>query len=140
MRYADLVLWWRRGADDHEDHEGDPAPARAGGRRAIPSGRQEDKERILTEFVATTGYHRKHAIRILNDARARLPESAPPIRLRPSDQAVREALLPTLVAALERHGHMQLDDAVRRSLLVISPATIDRADHLFELRLSEREL
>jgi hypothetical protein len=36
---------------------------------------REDKERILIEFVATTGYHRKHAIRILNDARARLPES-----------------------------------------------------------------
>lgn len=106
---------------------------------------REDKERILTEFVATTGYHRKHAIRILNDARARLPESTPPIRLRLYDEAAREALvtiweasdrvcgkrlkalLPTLVAALERHGHMQLDDAVRRSLMVMSAATIDRA-------------
>ena len=26
----------------------------------------EDKERILNEFVALTGYHRKHAIRVLN--------------------------------------------------------------------------
>ena len=62
------------------------------GERYRGAGR-EDKERILTEFVATTGYHRKHAIRILDDARARLPASAPPIRLRLYDEAVREALV-----------------------------------------------
>ncbi len=93
---------------------------------------REEKERILTEFMATTGYHRKRAIRILNDSRARLPASTRPIRLRVYDEAVRQALvtvwkasdrvcgtrlkalLPSLVAALERHGHMQLDDGVRR--------------------------
>ena len=31
------------------------------------SGRRE-KQRILDEFVALTGFHRKHAIRVLNDS------------------------------------------------------------------------
>jgi hypothetical protein len=35
-------------------------------------------------------------------------------------------LLPTLVAALERHGHLTLDPVVRERLLAASAATIDR--------------
>jgi hypothetical protein len=35
-------------------------------------------------------------------------------------------LLPTLVTALERHGHLTLDPVVRECLLVASAATIDR--------------
>lgn len=31
-------------------------------------GSREDKLYILDEFVAVTGYHRKHAIRMLNEA------------------------------------------------------------------------
>jgi hypothetical protein len=61
------------------------------------------------------------------------------------DEAVREALiviweasdricgkrlwplLPTLVEAMERHGHVQLVPEVRTRLLAMSAATIDRA-------------
>jgi hypothetical protein len=112
--------------------------------RYSTSGRDE-KRRILDEFVALTGYHRKHAIRILNTAaepRADRPKRG--TRARVYDEAVREALvvlweasdricgkrlkplLPVLVAALERHNHLQLDPAVRKKLLKISASTIDR--------------
>ena len=37
------------------------------------------------------------------------------------------ALLPVLVEAMERHGHLQLAAEVRRHLLAMSAATIDRA-------------
>ena len=37
-----------------------------------------------------------------------------------------KALLPTLVPALERHGHVTLDPRVREQLMAVSAATIDR--------------
>ena len=43
-----------------------PAGAGAGGRRAVPGPFRRREGRILDEFVALTGYHRKHAIRVLN--------------------------------------------------------------------------
>lgn len=106
---------------------------------------QEDKRRILDEFVALTGYHRKHAIRILNGGRrGRAAKPRGGIRAQVYDEAVREALvvlweasdricgkrlkplLPVLLAALERHGHLQLEHTVRTKLLAISASTIDR--------------
>ena len=103
-----------------------------------------DKRRILDEFVALTGYHRKHAIRVLAVATdAGTPSTADP-RPRVYDEAVRQVLiiaweasdricgkrlkplLPVLLGALERHGHMQLDAAVRVKVLAMSAATIDR--------------
>ena len=36
------------------------------------------------------------------------------------------AVLPTLMTALERHGHWHVDPDLRQKLLQISPATIDR--------------
>jgi hypothetical protein len=102
-----------------------------------------DKQRILDEFVAVTGYHRKHAIRVLRSVMNEEQPATPP-RERIYGEAVREAvgvlweaadrvcgkrlkpLLPILVAALERHGHLTLDPAVRERLLAASPATIDR--------------
>ena len=107
-------------------------------------GARDEKRRILSEFVAVTRYHRKHAIRILNgDAE---PADRMPRRSRPRlyDVAVREALvvlweasnrvcgkrlrplLPVLVPALERHGHLRLDPAVREKVLKASSATLDR--------------
>jgi hypothetical protein len=104
---------------------------------------KHDKGNIRDEFVAIAGCHRKHAIRLLTDA---LP--APSNTTRPSrrldDEAVREALivlweaadriwgqrlqpvLPGLVAALERHGHLHLGAEVRQRALAGSAATIDR--------------
>ena len=103
-----------------------------------------EKGRILSEFAEITGYHRKHAERLL-----RKEHVAERSRLRPErrvyDQAVREALvvlweasdricgkrlkplIPLLIPAMERHGHLALDEKVRTRLLEISAATIDRA-------------
>ena len=102
----------------------------------------EEKGRILDEFVALTGYHRKHAIRVLNGCTG-IP-AAGHKRLRLYDEAVRQALivlweasdricgkrlkplLLVLLTALERHGHLSLDPTVREQLLTVSASTIDR--------------
>src|SRR5215472_1072911 len=110
--------------------------------RYLAAGRNQKKE-ILDEFVKVTGFHRKHAIRALKkSAKAETPE--PPQRARIYDEAVGEALtivweaadricgkrlrqvIAGLVDAMERHGHLQLDCAVRESLLSMSAATMDR--------------
>jgi hypothetical protein len=52
-----------------------------------------DKQRILDEFVALTGYHRKHAIRVLgSDSSTDVEQVAAPPRERIYGDAVREAL------------------------------------------------
>jgi len=102
-----------------------------------------EKTRILDEFVAITGYHRKHAIRLLK-GRAELGPRSRRGRLPLYDEAVSEALvvlwessdricgkrlkalLPSLLPALERHGHLRLDEVVRKKVLSASAATIDR--------------
>jgi hypothetical protein len=99
---------------------------------------------ILDEFVAVTGFHRKHAMRLLRGGRPGL-QSGPRSRQRVYDEAVRDALtivweasdrvcgkrlrplLPALVDAMERHGHLQLAPEVRTSLMAMSAATMDRA-------------
>jgi hypothetical protein len=104
---------------------------------------KQDKGRILDEFTAVAGCHRKHAIRLLR-ANTPVANDAPIVARRTYDEAVRQALivlweaadricgkrlkaiLPGLVAALERHGHLHLDDTLRQHLLAISAATIDR--------------
>src|SRR5713101_4808711 len=102
-----------------------------------------ERGRILDEFTAVTGFHRKHAMRLL---RAGQPSrrSGPRPKRRVYDDATREALIviweasdricgkrlrsltPVLVEAMERHGHLQLAPEVRISLLAMSAATIDR--------------
>lgn len=102
-----------------------------------------EKTRILDEFVAVTGFHRKHAMRLLRSNRA--PARGPRPERRLYGEAVRTALVviweasdricgkrlrplvPLLIEAMERHGHLQLDPDVRRQLLTMSAATIDRA-------------
>jgi hypothetical protein len=103
-----------------------------------------EKGRILTEFAQISGYHRKHAERLLRREHI-VDRSRPRPGRRVYDQAVRDALvvlweasdricgkrlkplIPLLVPAMERHGHLALDDVVRARLLKISAATIDRA-------------
>src|SRR3954469_2234971 len=107
-------------------------------------GRRAEKGRILDEFVAVTGFHRKHAMRVLRGGQATRC-SAPRPERRLYDEAVREvliviweasdrvcgkrlkALAPILVEAMERHGHLQLAPEVRTRLLTMSAATMDRA-------------
>lgn len=52
----------------------------------------EEKGRILDEFVALTGYHRKHPIRVLNGFSG-TPPAARQKRLRLYEEAVRQALI-----------------------------------------------
>ena len=111
--------------------------------RYTTSSRQE-KSRILEEFVVISGYHRKSAIRILNGSAEREGLAPKSKRRRLYDEAVQQALivlweasdrvcgkrlkalLPILLPALERHGHLQLDLSIREKLLAMSAATIDR--------------
>jgi hypothetical protein len=100
------------------------------------------KKAILDEFVKVTGYHRKHAIRIMSGKQ--VTEQQNPVGERTHQAAVDKALivlweaadricgkrlkalLPTLVVAMERHGHLRLDKTIRERLLSLSAATIDR--------------
>src|SRR6202049_56285 len=109
-------------------------------------GDRAERGRILDEFSAVTGFHRKHAMRLLRVGEVKQRSGARPGR-RVYDEAVREALivvweasdricgkrlrplLPVLVEAMERHGHLQLAQEVRTGLLAMSAATIDRALH-----------
>ena len=112
-------------------------------RQRYKEAAKADKTRILDEFVAVAGYHRKHAVRLLG-GQNREYSNNPTYSRRIYDEAVKEALivtweaadricgkrlqaiLPDLVAAMERHGHLELDPEVRRLLLSASAATIDR--------------
>src|SRR5262245_29961674 len=91
-----------------------------------------EKTKALDEFVAVAGCHRKHAIRLLTGIHRAAPAAAGVDR-RTYDEAVREALivlweaadricgkrlkavLPSLVAALEQHGHLALDPKIGRA-------------------------
>lgn len=103
-----------------------------------------EKSIILDEFVKITGYHRKHAVRLLAGGK-RMQSSVSAIKgRRIYDEAVRDALtvlweasdricgkrlkaiLPELIESMERHGHLALDQEIQQQLLRISPATIDR--------------
>lgn len=104
---------------------------------------KKEKKQILDEFVAVTGYHRKHAIRILR----RGPK--PKRRKKPGRRKVYQGevievliqiweicgricskrlkpFLPEIVAVLERHAELNLSDETRTLLLSMSRATIDR--------------
>lgn len=98
------------------------------GERYRAAGRWERRQ-ILDEFTRVTGYHRKHALRVLH--RPFVPRPARP-RKRLYGEAVREALallweaadricgkrlkalLPVLIESMERHGHLRLDPVVRK--------------------------
>ena len=86
---------------------------------------KKEKGRILDEFTAITGHHRKHGIRLLSQTVAE--EDKQVLGRRIYDEAVREAVivvweafdricgkrlkaaLPNLVDSMERHGHLELD-------------------------------
>jgi hypothetical protein len=106
--------------------------------RALGSQKQE----ILEEFVAATGYVRKYARWLLNHTEEVF---APPTALRRRyGPEVEEALvlawktlnrictkrlipfLPSIVETLEEDGHLELNEEHRRLLLSMSAATADR--------------
>ena len=103
-----------------------------------------ERSRILDEFAAISGFHRKHAMRLLRVGQPKQRSGPRPGR-RIYDEATREALIviweasdricgkrlrplvPIMVEAMERHGHLKLAPAIRIGLLAMSAATIDRA-------------
>jgi len=111
---------------------------------------KKEKMKILDEFVAVSGYHRKHAIRLLrkgkigDQSNLMNNECKPQHGLKIYNEAVKEALivtweasdricgkrlkaiLPDLVDSMERHGHLNLDTEVKKRLLLASASTIDR--------------
>ena len=103
---------------------------------------KSEKQKILDEFVALTGCHRKHAIRALNcECAADIEQKG---RNRVYDDATLQALImlweaadrvcgkrlkalvPMLIDAMERHGHIDLDPIIKDKVLAVSAATIDR--------------
>jgi hypothetical protein len=112
-------------------------------RRRYCAASGAEKRKILDEFIAVTGYHEKSAIRALN---AKPTTKGRQTRNRPSlyDEAARaalivlweasdrvcgkrlRALLPILLPALERNGHLHLHEPMRQKILAMSASTIDR--------------
>lgn len=111
-----------------------------------------EKKRILDEFLASTGFHRKHATRLLNqilrgkeparERRGRTPRYGPAVRdaLITSWRTVNYIcgkrfvpFLPELLPILERHGHLSLSDQTRQQLFQMSAATADRILHQFRV-------
>jgi site-specific recombinase XerD len=114
--------------------------------RMVPFYREASlaqKALLLDQVVLVTGYARKYAIGLLN----RAPKGTHPLKRPRSPRyghEVQHALVqawkaarficakrlipffPTLVPALERHGHLHLSEETRRQLLSMSPATADR--------------
>ena len=114
----------------------------------------QEKGALVDELVELSGYHRKSVLRLLHQqpadhgdppARAGADhESAAALgRRRYGPEVVQlletlweasdhlcgkrlAAVLPTLVEALERHGHLEIEPALKALLLQVSPATIDR--------------
>jgi hypothetical protein len=110
-------------------------------RYATAAGKK--RRRILEEFIAATGGHEKSAIRVLNQPLAtkrrqtrqrtslydEAARAAPIVLWEASDRVCGKrlrALLPILLPALERNGHLKLEESIRPKILSMSAATIDR--------------
>lgn len=108
------------------------------------SASRAERSRMLEEFVASTGYHRKYAVTLLNHPVSKTSVRKPRSRPRQYPLAVQQALiscwraangicskrlvpyLPELVAVLERQGELRLEQQTKTRLLTLSPATADR--------------
>jgi hypothetical protein len=110
------------------------------------SAKRAEKGRILDALCATTGWHRKHAVRALRQHATVGPGEieAPRERRRRYGATIKDALtalweasdrvcgkrlkvmIPILLPALEQHGRLKLGLADRDRVLAISAATIDR--------------
>ena len=109
--------------------------------RYLKAGRKE-KSRILDEFVAVSGLHRKSAIRRLRDGYQAGRERRGRRRLYTGTVVATlvqvwrisgcicgkrlQPFMPELVQALERHRELALDEETRELLLAMSAATMDR--------------
>lgn len=105
---------------------------------------KKEKGRILDEFVAVSGYHRKHAVRLIGKRNALNESDKPTTDNRIYTEAVKQALItiwetadricskrlkaaiPDFINAMERHNHLKLDPVIRKRLHTISASSIDR--------------
>lgn len=108
--------------------------------------KKKERGRILDEFVATTGYHRKHAIALLRGKRRHRDHTQPLRRLRaryytPEDKRAvlwlaelfdgigskrLRVAMDNELAHLRRQRHLQVSPICYQHLVEISPSTIDR--------------
>jgi len=113
-------------------------------RERYHSSEKNEKSKILDEFVAITGFHRKHALRVMQKVDLAIVPSETVTHKRIYDEAVKEALvvlweasdricgkrlkaiIPVLLESLESHKRLRLDAIVRERVLTVSAATIDR--------------
>jgi len=113
-------------------------------RERYHSSEKNEKSKILDEFVAITGFHRKYALRVLQKIDLAIVPSETVTHKRIYDEAVKEALvvlweasdricgkrlkaiIPVLLESLESHKRLRLDAIVRERVLTVSAATIDR--------------
>jgi hypothetical protein len=111
---------------------------------------KKEKTRILDEFTAVSGYHRKHVARLLSSKYEITLSEKKYTGKRIYNEAVKEALIilweaadricskrlkaliPDLLVAMERYNHIKLDLKVRELVLRISASSIDRL--LLEVR------
>ena len=114
----------------------------------------QEKGALVDELVELSGYHRKSVLRLLRQQPA--DHGGPPARTGADHESAAAigrrrygpevvqlletlweasdhlcgkrlaAVLPTLVEALERHGHLEIEPVLKGLLLQVSPATIDR--------------
>lgn len=108
---------------------------------------RNQKKIILDEFVASTGYSRKYAIRLLSSKKHSVIKEIKRPRAYyygPEDQEIVKfawtaanfiaakrlaPFLKELIPVLERHGHLKLNEESRKRITSISAATIDRILH-----------
>jgi len=108
------------------------------------AARGEERTHILEEFIASTGYHRKYALSVLNHPITKGTSRKKRRRPRQYVFAVQQTLvtcwraangicskrlvpyLPELVRVLEQHGELHLDMPTKERLLMLSAATADR--------------
>ena len=106
------------------------------------AGRKE-KQKILDEFVADTGYHRKYAIRVLNSVKHKEHSKKPEPRRIYQGEVVTtleyiwevcgqicsrrlQPFLPEIVKVLERNHEIHMTPETKKLLLQMSRSSIDR--------------
>jgi transposase InsO family protein len=112
--------------------------------RYFRSKNRSEKSQVIDELIEVMGYHRKHAIQVLN-GKTTLLKDTPRLRNRPLqyleampaaqkvwealDYPCAERLQPVLLSIAEHlaaHKELSLDDEIRRQLGQISRATLAR--------------
>lgn len=117
-------------------------------RRRYRAASKSRKKVMLDEFCANTGLHRKHAIRLLKaNAKARRPQSGrPPVysgevitHLRRLWILMDQMCSKNMAAALPQWiSHYDCPEPIKKQLLRMSPATIDRKLRPFKAPLRRR--